>query len=307
MPNELTQVQFYGDVIEAAVGPDGTILVGFRHLCRVMDQDYDGQLEKLRSRSWAMITQIQMKAINGVMRQVTAIDLKTLHGWLLSINENRVPEEIRPKLIRYQAECVEALERHFLRRAAPTRYRPWAERFRESFAPHSQHVLSNFPQGAFTVITEGVMTMLMLEDELIRHMMEVRPGDRPCISVGLTWSHYLKRQPVQYVTLGEAPIWLPDKNMFVPVKVYPGDFVHLFKMWLHFTYLPEKLRSYLDNKPEFRPYGVLPRASVADNTCRTITGRTASLPLALRRQLDASDGFIPAAISNNRLQSPSDS
>jgi hypothetical protein len=305
MATELTRVDFQGDVIEAAVGLDGEILVGFRQLCDIMEQSYDKQLEKLRSRSWATITRVEMKSPSGPLRLVTAIDLKTLHGWLLSINENKVPEAIRPKLVRYQAECVEVLERHFLRRATPTRYRPWAERFRESFAPHSQIVLSQFPQGAFTVITEGVMTMLMLEDELIRHMMEVRAGDRPCISIGLTWSHYRKNVLVRSGSLGEAQVWLPDKAMFVPVKVYPSDDLHYFKKWLHFVYLREKLQAYLDHKPELRQYGSLPRASVADNTCLTITGKHALLAPVTHRQLSASDGFCPASIpAPNRPQLP---
>lgn len=294
MANELSRVDFYGDMIEAAVDEDGTILVGFRQLCEVMEQSYMKQLTKLRSRSWATLRLVEMKTASGATRRVTAIDLKTLHGWLLSINENRVPESIRPKLVRYQAECVEALERHFLRRAAPTRFRPWAERFRESFAPHSQAVLSQFPQGSFTVITEGVMSMLMLEDELIRHMMDVRRGDRPCISIGLCWSHYRKRHVSQQPAIGEVPIWMPDRNEFVPVKVYAGNELHLFKTWLHFVYLPEKLQPYLDRKPEFKEYGSLPRASVADNTCLSLTGRPANLDSATRRMLRAGNGFVPA-------------
>lgn len=296
MATELMRVDFHGDVIQAAIGPDGQILAGFRQICQIMEQSYDKQLEKLRTRSWATLTHIEMKTPSGPVRLVTAIDMKTLHGWLLSINENRVPEAIRPKLIRYQVECVEVLECHFLRKATPTRYRPWAERFRESFAPHSQVVLSRFPPGAFTVITEGVMSMLMLEDELIRHMMEIRAGDRPCISIGLTWSHYRKNHLGRQGALGEAPIWLPDKAMFVPVKVYAGCELDSFKRWLHFTYLQEKLQSYLDNKAEFRQYGPLPRASVADNTCLTLTGRHASLPPLARQQLMASNGFFPAAL-----------
>src|SRR5258708_2205907 len=126
MANELTRVDFYGDVIEAAVGPDGGIRVGFRQLCQIMSQDYDEQLAKLRSRSWASLTLMEMRGPSGPIRRVTAIDLKTLNGWLLSINENKVAEAMRPKLIRFQAECVEVLERHFLRKATPTRFRPWA-------------------------------------------------------------------------------------------------------------------------------------------------------------------------------------
>src|SRR5947208_3406892 len=82
--------------------------------------------------------------------------------------------------------------------------------------------------------------MLMLEDELIRHMMEVGPGDRPCISLGLTYSHHRRKALGLGDAMGEAPIYLPDRAMVVPVKVYSGAELHQFKVWLQFTYLPEK-------------------------------------------------------------------
>ena len=104
---------------------------------------------------------------------------------------------------------------------------------------------------------------------------------------------------------GEAPIFLPDKGITVPVKVYSDEDLHLFKTWLHFIYLPEKLPAYLDHKPELKQYGALPRASVADNTCLTLTGRHASLPEFLRRRLTISDGFAPASIPHaDRPQLP---
>ncbi len=295
MASELVQIEFHGDTIEATIDQKGRVLVAFGQLCKTLNQDYEKQLEKLRSRSWASVCQAQMMTKTKVIRTQTAIDLKTLGGWLFSINENRVPAHSREKLIRYQLECVTVLERHFMSRSAPPiKYQPWSERFRESFAPHNQSVLSGFPAGAFTSITEGVMTMLMMEDELLRHMMDVRPGDRPCISIGLTWSNYRRVTLNRNGCLGEAPIWLPDREMFVPVKVYPGCELNDFKTWLHFTYLPGKLQAYLDNKPEFRVYGTLPRASVADNTCRLITGRGSHLNASQRQILTANNNFIPA-------------
>lgn len=295
MASEITPVDFHGDSINAIVSEDGRVLVGLRQLCRILKVDYDKQVAKLKGRSWAHLVKHMMPTGGGVKR-TTMIDLRTLHGWLFSIDEKKVNEEMRPKLIRYQCECVDTLERHFSNRPMTCEDRPWASRFRESFAPHSQAVLSNFDPGAFTVITEGSTPMLMLEDELIRHMMEVRPGDRPCISIGLTWSHYRKNTLHLHGHLGEAPVWLPDRRMTVPVKVYAGSELHQFKTWLHFVYLPEKLQQYLDNKPEFKAYGSLPRASVANNTCRTITGRHAKLTGRVHRQLASCNGFVPASI-----------
>jgi hypothetical protein len=61
MANELTRIDFHGDVIEAAVDETGRILVGFRRICEAMDQDYYKQVLKLRGRSWAMLTRVKMR------------------------------------------------------------------------------------------------------------------------------------------------------------------------------------------------------------------------------------------------------
>lgn len=269
-----------------------------RRVCAALGIDDSTQQVKLKGKAWATTGFIPAVDASGKVRIQFCIDLDSLPMWLATIEPSRVSEDIRPTLSRYQVECARVLRDYFFgqQNAEPAPYRPWAIRFRESFAPHSQEVLSNFPPGSFTVITEGVMQMLMLEDELIRHIMEVRPGDRPCVSIGLTWSHYRKNTLKFEGYLGEAPIWLPDVGLEVPVKVYSGAELHHFKTWINFTYLPEKLQQYLDRKPEFRQYGSLPRASVADNTCRSITGRPAALAPAMRRLLSANSGFAPASL-----------
>ena len=37
-----------------------------------------------------------------------------LNGWLFGVDANRVKDEIRPKLIRYQEECFDVLHQHFM-------------------------------------------------------------------------------------------------------------------------------------------------------------------------------------------------
>ena len=47
-------------------------------------------------------------------RNVFCLPLSMLNGWLFGVDVNRVREEIRPKLIRYQTECFEVLAQHFM-------------------------------------------------------------------------------------------------------------------------------------------------------------------------------------------------
>ena len=133
MASELVPVDFHGDTIDACIGDDGRVLVGLRQLCRILEVDYDFQAAKLKGRSWAYVT-VRVVPSTGGAQRTTMIDLRTLHGWLFSIDENKVKEEMKPKVIRYQCECVGVLERHFSNRPMAHEYRPWAIRFRESFA-----------------------------------------------------------------------------------------------------------------------------------------------------------------------------
>lgn len=291
----LVPVQFQGDNIHAIRDESGEVWVVVLRLCEVMGIDYRSQYVKLQDKPWAKTAKIVTATQGGYDREMFCIHLDSLPMWLTTIDSSRVAPGVRAKLAVYQAECARVLATHFFGRSPLPPAKPWSDRFRESFAPHHRAVLSGFPPGCFTAITEGVMTMLMLEDQCIRHMMEVRPGDRPCISIGLCWSNYRKLEITTIPAIGEAPIWLPDVQREVPVKVYPGDELHDFKKWLHFVYLPTKLQPYLDGKKEFRPHGSLPRASVTDNTCYEITGRRAELTPAVRRQLTAADNFVPAS------------
>lgn len=48
------------------------------------------------------------------------IDLRTLTMWLATIDENRVADRIKPKLVLYQAECADLLRDHFFGKHAGT-------------------------------------------------------------------------------------------------------------------------------------------------------------------------------------------
>jgi hypothetical protein len=170
--------------------------------------------------------------------------------------------------------------------------RPWAIRFRETFGDHYRHVHLNHPAGSFSVVTAGLMQMLMLEDQLIRHAMEVQSGDRPCISIGRTWSNWRKEQKLGDA-LGDSPLYLPDQGFEVPVYVYGSEERVQFDVWLHNIYLPQKLLPYLERKKEFKEVPQLPKDSVANNACLELTGRPATaIPAPRLRALEAAGGFV---------------
>jgi hypothetical protein len=186
---ELVKVGFHGDVIDAFWW-DGKVKIAVRRVCESLGIDPATQNLKLRDAPWANAGLCPVLDATGKLRKTFCIDLDALPMWLATIDVWRVAPSVKEKLVQYQCEAAEVLRRYFLGEG----FRPWAARFRESLAPHSRYVLTTFGPDSFTVITEAVMPMLMLEDECVRHMMEVRPGDRPCISIGLTFSHYYREQ-----------------------------------------------------------------------------------------------------------------
>jgi hypothetical protein len=49
----------------------------------------------------------------GGRQEMTCLPLEFLNGWLFGINASRVRDDVRPRLIRYQRECYQALHEAF--------------------------------------------------------------------------------------------------------------------------------------------------------------------------------------------------
>jgi P22_AR N-terminal domain len=61
-----------------------------------------------------------MTAVDGKTYQTTVVDSETIPMWLATINEDRVSNEAKPKLVAYQREARGALDSYFNERdAAP--------------------------------------------------------------------------------------------------------------------------------------------------------------------------------------------
>lgn len=99
-------------IVATLVG--GKPMVSLRHVCEAIGLATDPQRRKLRSRSWACITQ-QVSQMSGddQRREYTMIDRRTFTMWLATIDENRVAAEARPVLIAYQSEAADALDAYF--------------------------------------------------------------------------------------------------------------------------------------------------------------------------------------------------
>lgn len=118
MKSELVKVRFYDDQLEACQ-VDGKIWVGLRKLCLCLGVHVSPQIRKLKNEEWACVTEMVSHDSTGRMQPMTVIDLETVSGWLFSVNAGKVSPDVRPKLVRYQRECVRALSEHFFGTKSP--------------------------------------------------------------------------------------------------------------------------------------------------------------------------------------------
>lgn len=115
LPIEQKQVLFYEDEVTAVRMADGVIYVPIRPLCRLLTVDWDAQRRRI------LRDPVLSEAVQGVVvtttpggaQEMTCLPLDYLSGWLFGINANRVKDEIRERLIRYQRECYKVLGEAF--------------------------------------------------------------------------------------------------------------------------------------------------------------------------------------------------
>lgn len=96
---------------------DGREWAALKPMCDTLGIDYSAQLKRLKGRSWAGMAVMAIPSPGGV-QQTTVIDSATIPLWLATIDERRVNEDARAKLIAYQREARDALHAYFNQRIA---------------------------------------------------------------------------------------------------------------------------------------------------------------------------------------------
>ncbi len=117
VPIEQKDVLFYDDEITAvrvSKGNEVMVYVPVRPLVSILGVDWSGQLRRLRDDP-VLSQETEDIRVNtaGGPQVMPCLPLDMLNGWLFGINPNRVKEEIRPRLIRYQRECYRVLREAF--------------------------------------------------------------------------------------------------------------------------------------------------------------------------------------------------
>gem|GEM_PF-6237656 len=113
--HQIVTVDFHGQsIIASAI--DGKPYVALKPLVENIGLQWEAQYKRLQRNPVLKSTMsvMDMVAEDGKTREMLCLPLSMLNGWLFGVDVNRVREEIRPKLIRYQTECFEVLAQHFM-------------------------------------------------------------------------------------------------------------------------------------------------------------------------------------------------
>lgn len=117
IPLEQRDVLFYEDEITAVRvrrDDETQVFVPLRPIVELLGLDWSGQLRRVRNDA-VLSQEVQAVRVEtaGGPQEMPCLPLDMLNGWLFGINANRVKEEVRARLVRYQRDCYRVLYEAF--------------------------------------------------------------------------------------------------------------------------------------------------------------------------------------------------
>lgn len=115
VPAEQKTVDFYGADLVALRDASGAIWVPLRRLCEAIGVDFRSQLTRV-TQDPVLNEQLRSAPVtlpDGRTYEMECLSLKYIRAWLFAINANRVKAEVRERLMQYQREVIEILDRAF--------------------------------------------------------------------------------------------------------------------------------------------------------------------------------------------------
>jgi len=107
---------FDGKEVLAVRDQEGNVWISVKRICENIGIADRRQKEKLSQDSRFSWTHMSSTGSDGKEYSMFCIPLDQLNGWLFTINANKVRQDIKPRLIAYQQECMDVLYKHFMPR-----------------------------------------------------------------------------------------------------------------------------------------------------------------------------------------------
>ncbi|MCA9920929.1 MAG: ORF6C domain-containing protein [Anaerolineales bacterium] len=114
---EQREVAFYDDQLTAVRGQDGRVYVSIRHMCDALGVDRRGQMRRIRDNDvlaegytrGGLSSPPSPNGRGGGIQQAALLRVDLVPLWLAGISPNRVKDDIREKLTRFQKEAAAVL------------------------------------------------------------------------------------------------------------------------------------------------------------------------------------------------------
>lgn len=118
VPVEQKAIFFYDDEITAVRTQDGGVFIPIRPIVERLGLSWSGQRERINrdavlSESAATVRVTRSEGGRQIARELLCLPLDYLNGFLFGISAERVKDEYRDDVIRYQRECYRALSEAF--------------------------------------------------------------------------------------------------------------------------------------------------------------------------------------------------
>lgn len=99
---------------------DNKPYVAIQPICENIGLDWEAQRQRIKRNHVLNLTTCMIKVVakDNKNREVVALPIGYLNGWLMGIDVNRVKPEIKDTLIKYQLECYDVLYNHFMPKVA---------------------------------------------------------------------------------------------------------------------------------------------------------------------------------------------
>ena len=209
MSTEIARVPFMAGFIDTVLIDDEPHVV-IRPTLEAMGVDADGQMKKLKRKSWGstVITTVQIPG-DDQTRDVAVVNLDTWSMLLANIDEHRVSEAARPLVIEYQQKSARALRDYWTQGGAinPAATRPQIESLRDRLdgverARLAQERLSAMGLAKQFGLVNSSYVEAMARTELAR-MNGTEPDIDPA-DITITCDEFLKDRGVSDADLGSA-------------------------------------------------------------------------------------------------------